>query len=127
MINHKEFTRETKNKMIDLVRKGESIRYVGTVYGCPLSTLHKWCADRGVHSHYAPQHRVSDRILLQTIRKNKYISMRRLEQLLGFSPNGLRRRLNRLMTMNFIDYIVAHDSHTPTRLYFYTSNRGKKQ
>lgn len=113
---------ENKEKAIEEVRKGESIRYVAYLYGIPMSTLHLWCADVGVHSKYK-QNRTSDIKIVQCVRSHPYVSRARLEVLLGFAHGSIRKRLERLVTMRLIDYIISHNTNIATRLYHV--NKGK--
>lgn len=125
MSRKKPVSNQIKQKAIDEVRNGESIRHIGSIYGIPMSTLHKWCADVGVHSKYK-QKRTSDRKIIQCIRSHPYVSRARLEVLLGFSHNSIKQRMEKLVIMKRIDYIISHNTHLATMLYFVIKDDRRK-
>jgi hypothetical protein len=117
-----------KLKAINEVKNNKSIRATARKYNIPIMTLHHWCEKAGVKSkHTRYPTKTTDKQIIKEIKSNLVITHKQLEKKFGYSPNTLRRRLQKLIKENKVKYTVLSGGgkvskifkgHTDRRLYY---------
>lgn len=117
-----------KLKAINEVKKGASIKSTARKHKIPLMTLHHWCEKAGVKSkHTRYPTKTTDKQIIKAIKQHKVITHKNLERKFGYSPNTLRRRLQKLIKEKKIKYVVLSGGgkvshifkgHIARRLYY---------
>lgn len=101
------YSPEIRDKAIEKVKSGKSIRQTAKDMDIPVSTVSYWCEKNNIDSSYdKAEKKVKDEDIVDTIDKNLAMTERELEKELGYSKNGLRTRLIRLIKDKVIDYVI---------------------
>lgn len=101
------YSPKIRDKAIEKVKSGKSIRQTAKEMDIPVSTVSYWCEKNNVDSSYdKAEKKVKDEDIIKKIKENLAMTERELEKELGYSKNGLRNRLIRLIKDKKINYAI---------------------
>jgi hypothetical protein len=95
-----------KQKALQQVKDGVSLRQVSKDLNIPLSTISYWCNGKIKSFYVKTQKKSDDDEIIKTIKNNLALTERELEKKLNYGKNSLRPRLIKLTKTNMLNYVV---------------------
>ena len=111
------YDKETKDKAIERVKNGESIKHVAEDMGLSATAVATWCKNANIHSKYHIVHK-TDEALIKALKKMKVARESEIANAMG--AVSVRVRLRRLVSEGKIKTRrIVKTSRSPIKGYFY--------